>query len=69
MNTSTIGSSSYYREPTKAECEAQLEEIRESYRQDIRDANARHAQSVKRIRQHRDEMLAIVKRRLDAATV
>ena len=44
-----------------------MAEVREDYRQSIRDANARHAQNVKRIRKHRDDMLEILKRRLDAA--
>lgn len=58
-----------YREPTRAELEAQIAEVRESYREDMREASKRHAQNVARIRQHRDSMLAIVRKRLDAATV
>ena len=58
----------WYREPTKAECEAEMAEVREDYRQGIRDAHARHAQNVKRIRKHRDDMLAILSKRHAAAT-
>lgn len=58
-----------YREPTKAECEAHIAETRESYREDIRAENRRHAENVARIRKHRDDIVEIWMKRLAKASV
>ena len=59
----------WYREDTKAECEAEIAQAREDYLQRLREAHKRHAQNVARIRKHRDDMIEIFERRRDAATV
>jgi hypothetical protein len=57
----------YYREATQAECEAHIAEIRESYREDVRTENRRHAENIARIRKHRDDLTEIWMKRLSKA--
>jgi hypothetical protein len=57
-----------YREPTRAEREAEIERVQEDYRESMRDARKRYADQIASIRRHRDDMLAIYRRRMEAAT-
>ncbi len=57
-----------YRKPTRAECDADIAEARDRYHQSMREATARYAQEVTRIKKHRDDMMALFKKRRSEAT-